>query len=65
MKSIKKLLLVIYIILNISYILIGSCLSRINVFNLNVFSKVYIVLFIINTLILLGIYIVRLIKKKK
>ena len=65
MKKIKELLLPIYIILNMLYVLIGSYLIINKTLNIGKFSKGEIVALILNTIVLITLFIITKIKKKK
>lgn len=62
MKSIKKILLPIYLIFNMLYILIGSYLVINKTINICNFSKGYIILLILNVLVIIGTFIKKKIK---
>ena len=64
MKKIKELLLPIYIIINILYVLVGSFLVTSKVINNLKFSKGHIIFLVLNVIVLLVLFIIKLIKKK-
>lgn len=65
MKKIKKLVLPIYIILNIIHILVGSYLYTLSKYKIyKKISKTYIMLLLFNVLVLLIIYIIKKVKNK-
>lgn len=65
MKKIKELLFPIYIIINMLYVLVGSYLVINKTLSIGKFSKGEIVALILNTIVLIVLFIIKKIKKKK